>query len=63
MRPREIGFVLLGHCQNLLDDPRNLYIHESENSDFQTFAALYTLYKLVEKSIARETYEINSQAT
>ena len=21
-RPREIGFVLLGHCQNLLDDPR-----------------------------------------
>ena len=22
-RPREIGFVLWGHCQNLLDDPRN----------------------------------------
>ena len=22
MRPREIGFVLWGHCQNLLDDPR-----------------------------------------
>ena len=22
--PREIGFVLLGHCQNLLDDPRIL---------------------------------------
>ena len=21
--PREIGFVLLDHCQNLLDDPRN----------------------------------------
>ena len=21
-RPREIGFVLWGHCQNLLDDPR-----------------------------------------
>ena len=21
-RPREIVFVLLGHCQNLLDDPR-----------------------------------------
>ena len=20
--PREIGFVLCGHCQNLLDDPR-----------------------------------------
>ena len=20
--PREIGFVLLNHCQNLLDDPR-----------------------------------------
>ena len=24
-RPREIGFVLWGHCQNLLDDPRILY--------------------------------------
>ena len=23
-RPREIGFVLWGHCQNLLDDPRTL---------------------------------------
>ena len=22
-RPREIGFVLWGHCQNLLDDPRS----------------------------------------
>ena len=22
MRLREIGFVLWGHCQNLLDDPR-----------------------------------------
>ena len=22
--PREIGFVLWGHCQNLLDDPRNI---------------------------------------
>ena len=22
IRPREIGFVLWGHCQNLLDDPR-----------------------------------------
>ena len=22
-RPGEIGFVLLGHCQNLLDDPRS----------------------------------------
>ena len=21
--PREIGFVLWGHCQNLLDDPRS----------------------------------------
>ena len=21
-RPREIGFVLYGHCLNLLDDPR-----------------------------------------
>ena len=24
-RPREIGFVLWGHCQNLLDDPRMPY--------------------------------------
>ena len=24
MRPREIGFVLWDHCQNLLDDPRTL---------------------------------------
>ena len=23
-RAREIGFVLLGHCQNLLDDPRRI---------------------------------------
>ena len=23
--PREIGFVLRGHCQNLLDDPRTYY--------------------------------------
>ena len=23
--PREIGFVLWGHCQNLLDDPRMRY--------------------------------------
>ena len=23
-RPREIDFVLWGHCQNLLDDPRKL---------------------------------------
>ena len=23
--PREIGFVLWGHCQNLLDDPRILH--------------------------------------
>ena len=22
--PRIIDFILLGHCQNLLDDPRNL---------------------------------------
>ena len=23
-RPREIGFVVWGHCQNLLDDPRKI---------------------------------------
>ena len=27
-RPREIGFVLWGHCQNLLDDPRTLVVLE-----------------------------------
>ena len=29
--PKEIGFVLWGHCQNLLDDPRiyNLKVRES----------------------------------
>ena len=26
MRLREIGFVLWGHCQNLLDDPRKAVI-------------------------------------
>ena len=30
-RPREIGFVLWGHCQNLLDDPR---IHIQHKGDF-----------------------------
>ena len=24
-RPREIGCILWGHCQNLLDDPRNVH--------------------------------------
>ena len=27
-RPREIGFVLWDHCQNLLDDPRICVINE-----------------------------------
>ena len=36
----------------------NLYVHERENSDFQTFDALYTLLTGRKKSIARETYEI-----
>ena len=25
-RPREKGFVLWGHCQNLLDDPRSMLV-------------------------------------
>ena len=33
-------------------------VHERENSDFQTFDALYTLQTGRKKSIARETYEI-----
>ena len=28
-RPREIDFVLWGHCQNLLDDPRKSYEYYS----------------------------------
>ena len=31
--PREIGFVLWGHCQNLLDDPRIMTIR-SVGQDF-----------------------------
>ena len=32
--PREIGFVLWGHCQNLLDDPRtNLIICISDSQE------------------------------
>ena len=27
-RPREIGFVLWDHCQNLLDDPRSYHMPE-----------------------------------
>ena len=34
-RPREIGFVLWGHCQNLLDDPRTLV--QSKNELFRTW--------------------------
>ena len=32
--PREIRFVLWGHCQNLLDDPRtnDTYMHTLANS-------------------------------
>ena len=31
--PREVGFVLWGHCQNLLDDPRILNkVKESDPS-------------------------------
>ena len=29
--PREIGFVLWGHCQNLLDDPRSYLIASQSN--------------------------------
>ena len=32
-RPREIGFVLWDHCQNLLDDPRIIVLpYEYANS-------------------------------
>ena len=38
-RPKEIGFVLWGHCQNLLDDPRKgqaltLYLIETPINAF-----------------------------
>ena len=31
-RPREIGFVLWDHCQNLLDDPRKTKSFNSQNN-------------------------------
>ena len=34
LRPREKGFVLWDHCQNLLDDPRmslNHHVHNVSN--------------------------------
>ena len=32
-RPREIDFVLWGHCQNLLDDPRIVHMKVSNSFD------------------------------
>ena len=42
--PREIGFVLWGHCQNLLDDPRMLTnVHEYDDIKRLTFHIMQNL--------------------
>ena len=48
MHPREISFVLWGHCQNLLDDPRSMIASlpygPPVNTDidyYQTFFGLF----------------------
>ena len=46
--PREIGFVLRGHCQNLLDDPRSV-----DKSHFLLFAGNAT-HRLTFSQIHRE---------
>ena len=38
-RPREIGFVLWDHCQNLLDDPR-IYINLKAQNETKAGAHL-----------------------
>ena len=42
-RPREIGFVLWGHCQNLLDDPRNMpfKIFQGKSNQFRQMLHLF----------------------
>ena len=38
--PREIGFVLWGHCQNLLDDPRNPSVNPLGKCSKMTISAI-----------------------
>ena len=44
-RPREIGFVLWGHCQNLMDDPRIYSLLNSAVS--QNLMHIYHLFTVV----------------
>ena len=39
--PRETGFVLWGHCQNLLDDPRILLKFNKHFENEENIGALY----------------------
>ena len=58
MRLREIGFVLWGHCQNLLDDPRIIikFIRSilssgtfcRENSVMEIFLRSFFLFRSVD---------------
>ena len=41
-RPREIGFVLWGHCQNLLDDPRILAANATNEKTFSALRRIKT---------------------
>ena len=52
-RPRELGFVLWGHCQNLLDDPRTH--NNSLNGNNNLYAYHSSLY-----GISGKNYIMNS---
>ena len=40
MCPREKGFVLWGHCQNLLDDPHTFDNYRAVNNEFMSSKSL-----------------------
>ena len=44
MCPREKGFVLWGHCQNLLDDPRRMVFVVNCFFFFEFLFASFLLY-------------------
>ena len=47
--PTEKGFVLWGHCQNILDDPRKMFIHlsvSSKSSSMQLWFYVQTRHSL-----------------
>ena len=51
--PREIGFVLWGHCQNLLDDPRIPYLFLSKGENLQILTNLINS-NWISKLVSRE---------